>query len=200
MLWQHWTNHQFWWFQLTAGFMGVSALIVYAMAIAQVWTIRRRLTAWDYLQIFITYRYITVIIEPAKRMDDSEKPDPCTLLLARLRYVETITENAPQLCLQVYIMLHQQYFPPSTVISSVLSLLALTWCITVVEEEKRQGEFMQVHTCIHFFLLAIPHTFIKRIYNHSICLRYSIFPDNFHCTPFVNNNGDGLSKRGNRKA
>ena len=120
------------------------------MAISQVCKIRRRRTAADFLQMFIIYRYYTVIKEPGRRMDDSETPDPCTLLLARLRYVETITENAPQLCLQVYIMLHQQYFPPLTVISSVLSLLALTWCITVLEEEKRQGEFECKRASIFF--------------------------------------------------
>ena len=120
------------------------------MAISQVWTIRRRLKAVDCLQMFIIYRYYTVIKEPGKRKDGSETSDPRTLLLARLRYVETITENAPQLCLQVYIMLHQQYFPPLTVISCVLSPLALTWCITVLEQERRQGEFECKHAFIFF--------------------------------------------------
>ena len=174
MLWKRWTNNQFWWFGLTAGFMVVSAVIVYAMAISQVWTIRGRLKAVDCLQIFIICRYIAVIKEPGKRMDDS---DPCTLLLARLRYVETITENAPQLCLQVYIMLYQQYFPPLTVISSMLSLLALTWCIMVLEQEKRQGGFECKHASIFFCwqfltLLSRESTIILSAY----VIPYSLIP------------------------
>ena len=43
-------------------------------------------------------------------------------LLAILRHIEKITESAPQLCLQVYIMLRQWSFPSYTVVPSVFSL------------------------------------------------------------------------------
>ena len=57
-----------------------------------------------------------------------------------LRYLQTITESAPQLCLQVYIMLRQWDSPTYTVVSSVLSLLSLTWSIMKLRKEIIEGE------------------------------------------------------------
>ena len=57
--------------------------------------------------------------------------------LAWLRYIETVTESAPQWCLQVYIMLRQWYFPWYTVLSTVLSLLSLAWSITTLEKARQ---------------------------------------------------------------
>ncbi len=60
--------------------------------------------------------------------------------LSKLRYLQTITESAPQLCLQVYIMLRQWDFPTFTVVSSVLSLLSLAWSSTTLEKERKIEE------------------------------------------------------------
>jgi hypothetical protein len=56
--------------------------------------------------------------------------------LAWVRYAETITESAPQWCLQVYIMLRQWDFPWLTVLSAVISLLSLAWSITALEKAR----------------------------------------------------------------
>jgi hypothetical protein len=56
--------------------------------------------------------------------------------LARIRYVETLTESAPQWCLQVYIMLRQWDFPWLTVLSTGISLLSLAWSITALEKAR----------------------------------------------------------------
>ena len=56
--------------------------------------------------------------------------------LAQVRYVETLTESAPQWCLQIYIMLRQWDFPWLTVLSTVISLLSLAWSITALEKAR----------------------------------------------------------------
>ncbi|XP_028412775.1 XK-related protein 6-like [Dendronephthya gigantea] len=50
-----------------------------------------------------------------------------------LRLAEAFAESAPQCCLQIYIMMRQWHFPWYTVLSSVLSLLSLSWSITSLE-------------------------------------------------------------------
>ncbi len=78
---------------------------------------------------------------PITRRSETESPDRRRIyFLAKLRYLETITESAPQLCLQLYIMLRQWDFPTYTVVSSVLSLLSLAWSITTLEKEKKNKE------------------------------------------------------------
>jgi hypothetical protein len=56
--------------------------------------------------------------------------------LACICYVETLTESAPQWCLQIYIMLRQWDFPWLTVLSAVISLLSLAWSITALEKAR----------------------------------------------------------------
>ncbi len=78
---------------------------------------------------------------PVTRRSETTSSDRCRIyFLAQLRYVETITKSAPQLCLQVYIMLRQWYFPTYTMVSSVLSFLSLAWSITTLEKEKNIKE------------------------------------------------------------
>ncbi len=99
---------------------------------------------------------------------------PC-LLLAKLRYVETITESAPQLCLQVYIMLRQWDFPTYTVVSSVLSLLSLAWSITTLEKEKKIKEGDYKLSAAFVFLIWQLSTLVSRLSAIVFfCLRVSI--------------------------
>ncbi len=100
------------------------------------------------LQLSFVVRYIETIISPYPPVigrSETESPDRRRIyFLAKLRYLETITGSAPQLCLQVYIMLRQWDFPTYTVVSSVLSLLSLTWSITTLEKErkiKKEGDY-----------------------------------------------------------
>ena len=96
------------------------------------------------LQLSFVVRYIETIISPYPPVigrSETESPDRRRIFfLAKLRYLETITESAPQLCLQLYIMLRQWDFPTYTVVSSVLSLLSLAWGITTLEKEKKNKE------------------------------------------------------------
>ena len=55
-----------------------------------------------------------------------------------LRHIETVTESAPQLCLQVYIMLRQWSFPVVVLVSSGFSLLALICSITALERARKK--------------------------------------------------------------
>ncbi len=76
------------------------------------------------------------------------------VFLAALRYLQTITESAPQLCLQVYIMLRQWNFPTYTVVSSVLSLLSLAWSIMTLEKERKiekEGDYKSSAAVLFLF-------------------------------------------------
>ena len=88
------------------------------------------------LQLPIVVRYMQEVLSS----------EPNTFSIAILRYIETITESAPQWCLQVCIMLRQWHFPSYTVVSTILSMLSLTWSITILEKERRTKK----HKCFTF--------------------------------------------------
>ena len=122
---QYWKNNEYWWFGITIGLIVVPSIIVNITAMIQLMNIWRSILA--VLQLSIVVRYIEALVSPHRYR---------IYFLARLRYLETITESAPQWCLQVYIMLRQWSFPSHTVVSSVLSLLSLAWSITTLEIER----------------------------------------------------------------
>ena len=137
---QHWENNHDWWFAMTIVFISVPSFIVNITAIIQVMNMWRSIMV--VLQLSIVVRYIEALISPVHSRVYS---------LGKLRYLETITESAPQWCLQVYIMLRQWYFPRYTVLSSVLSLLSLAWSITTLEKERRtkkNGDFKSAATVL----------------------------------------------------
>ncbi len=143
---KYWKNNDVWWFGMTTGFILVPSIIVNITAIIQVINFWRFIMA--VLQLSIVVRYIETIISPyppVTRRSRTTSPDRRRIFfLAKLRYLETITESAPQLCLQFYIMLRQWDFPTYTVVSSVLSLLSLAWSITTLEKErkiKKEGDY-----------------------------------------------------------
>ncbi len=102
---------------------------------------------------------------PVTRQSETTSPDRSRLyFLARLRYVQTITESAPQLCLQVYIMLRQWDFPTYTVVSSVLSLLSLIWSIMTLEKERKIKEEVDYKlSAAVFFLIWQLSTLVSRL-------------------------------------
>ena len=155
---QHWKNDEPWWFGLTVGFICVPSIIVNFAAIIQTMNIWTCTTA--FAQLSIVARYLEAIVEPDAKSGAFSR----TYLLAILRYIETITESAPQLCLQVYIMLRQQSFPLYTLISSVISMLSLTWSVITLENERRKEEGRDF-TCIEtfFFLIWQLFTFMFRL-------------------------------------
>ena len=113
---QYWKNDKPWWFGTTVALICVPSIIVSFTAIFQFMDIWRIITA--IVQLSIVARYIEALAEPRTGVGDISH----TYLLAILRHIETITESAPQLCLQVYIMLRQWSFPSYTVVPSVFSL------------------------------------------------------------------------------
>ena len=121
---QYWKNDETWWFGLTVGLICVPSLIVNLTAIFQFFKIWTFIAA--FLQLSIVIRYAQAFASPKRYV----------YLVAKLRYLETITESAPQWCLQVYIMLRQWSFPSYTVVSSVFSLLSLAWSITTLEKQR----------------------------------------------------------------
>ena len=124
---QYWKNEEPWWFGLTVAFITGPSLLVNFTAIIQITNIWTFIAA--VLQLSIVTRYIQAISSAYGR----------TYSLAILRYIETITESAPQWCLQVYIMLRQWFFPSYTVVLTVFSMLPLAWNITTLEKERRKN-------------------------------------------------------------
>ena len=124
------TSCQIFMSRLTVGFISVPppSLLVNFTAIIQITNIWTFIAA--VLQLSIVTRYIQAV----------SSENPRTYLLAILRYLDTITESAPQWCLQVYIMLRQWSFPSYTVVSAVFSLLSLAWSITTLEKERLAKE------------------------------------------------------------
>ena len=121
---QYWKKQEFWWFSWTVIFITASSIIVNITGIFQLKNAFSCVAS--VLQLSVLVRYIEAFISPDTR----------GLLLARLCYIETITESAPQWCLQVYIMLRQWYFPSYTVTSSVFSLLSLAWSVMTLEKAR----------------------------------------------------------------
>jgi hypothetical protein len=151
---QYWKNNDFWWFGMTIGFIIIPSIMVNITATVQVMNYWRSIMA--VLQLSIVVRYIEALILPDSRR---------IYLLAKLRYLETITESAPQWCLQVYIMLRQWHFPSYTLISSGLSLLSLTWSIWTLEKERATDEardFKSLH--IALFLIWQLFTLVSRLF------------------------------------
>ena len=137
----YWKTNEFWWFRMTLIFIGAPSVVVNITAIFQVINILSFLAA--VLQLSIVFRCIEAIVSPNAR----------TYSLAKLRYVETITESAPQWCLQTYIMLRQWKFPWYAVASIVLSLLSLVWSITCLEKEREKRAGGSLNLCTTFLLI-----------------------------------------------
>jgi hypothetical protein len=150
---QYGENNEFWWFWMTIGFIGIPSIIVNITAIVQLVNFLTCIAA--VLQLSIVGRYIEAFVSLKHER---------IYLLAKLRYLETIMESAPQWCLQVYIMLRQWHFPSYTVVSSVFSLLSLAWSITTLEKERATAEerdFKSLHTAL--FLMGQLFTLISRL-------------------------------------
>ena len=85
-----------------------------------------------FILVFILVLQLSLVISFSEAI---HSPGTHTFSPAKLCYLQTITESAPQLCLQAYIMLCQWKFPRYTAVSCVLSLLSLVWNTTALEKE-----------------------------------------------------------------
>ena len=139
---RYWENGDVWWFGMTVGFIAVPSILVNITAIIQVinyWTCLAAV-----LQLSIVFRYLEGIVWLAFSSES----------LARLRYLETITESAPQWCLQSYIMLRQWEFPWYTLASVGGSLLSLAWSITCLEKARCDKKMKKFNLLLGFCFLT----------------------------------------------
>lgn len=140
---RYWENGDVWWFGITVGFIVVPSILVNITAIIQVinyWTCLAAV-----LQLSIVFRYLEAIVSPTRSREYH---------LAQLRYLETITESAPQWCLQSYIMLRQWDFPWYTLASVGGSLLSLAWSITSLEKTRRDKKKEKFNPLLGFCFLT----------------------------------------------
>ena len=150
---QYRKNNEDWWFGLTICLIVVPSIIVNMTAIIQFAHSWKSL--WAILQLSIVVRYTETLKSPSPS---------CIYTLARLRYLETLVESAPQWCLQVYIMLRQWSFPSYTVVSTALSFLSLAWSITTLEKERKLHEMKSFNFCAGFlFLIWQLSTLVSRL-------------------------------------
>ncbi len=88
-------------------------------------------------------------------LDQKKRSAESAYKLAWLCHIETVTESAPQWCLQVYIMLRQWYFPCYTKLSSALSLLSLARSIIALEiarqKKNEDRNFERTHAVVFSF-------------------------------------------------
>ena len=85
--------------------------------------------------------------------DETHEYNKSAFEFATIRYTQTMTECTLQWCLQVYIMLHQWYFPWYTLLSVTFSLISLSWSITTLEkaqETNQRRKFTQQRTAVFF--------------------------------------------------
>ena len=87
-------------------------------------------------------------------LDQKKKSAESAYKLAWLCHIETVTESAPQWCLQVYIMLRQWYFPWYIWLSIGISLFCLAQSIIVLEiarqKKNEDRNFEITHTVVFF--------------------------------------------------
>ena len=86
--------------------------------------------------------------------EEKTKSAKSTYRLTWISHIGTVTESAPQWCLQVYIMLRQWYFPCYTMVSAGLSLLFITWSITALQraQNKKNHDDFTYRSVLVFFI------------------------------------------------
>lgn len=103
---QYHQNNETWWFSLTLIFIIGPSILVNIRAIVQDLSVRTNIAA--VLQLTVILRYIEAFFDQSR-----------VVMVAKLRYLETMTESAPQWCLQVFSMV---YRPLKRTFPIVLSL------------------------------------------------------------------------------
>ena len=90
--------------------------------------------------------------------------------MAWISHIETITESAPQWCLQVYIMLRQWYFPWYTMLSTGPSLLFITWSITALQTaQKRKNDDGFTYCSVLVFFIWQLAALVSRLSGIVLC-------------------------------
>ena len=158
------------WFGITVSIIVVSTVIGNITTVVRIYGLCESMPAL--VQPSFALRYVQAIRSPDKTN---------IYQLTRLRYFHTIIGSAPQLCLQLYIMVRQWYFPSYTLVSTTSSLLSLTWSITTLETERYDLNLLDSVV----FLIWQLSTLVSRvtaIVVFTYAFRYYIFlAVAFHC-------------------
>ena len=90
--------------------------------------------------------------ECKKNLEKRENLAKSFYSLTWLHLIQTLTQCGPQFCLQVYIMLSEWRFPWLNVVSALVSLTSLVWCITAVEQARgnKNGKDLRVKSAVLF--------------------------------------------------
>ena len=163
---QHAINRDIWWFLLTFSFIAIPSILVNLRAINNLkrHEIDKKIVQFAiftnsgmlvrYVQELRQWKKINFDSTPCGTPNQSCSCSQCPewyrsqkkksaergYSMEKLRYIETITESAPQWCLQTYIMLRFWYFPWYTVLSVIFSILSLTWSVTALEKARSMKE------------------------------------------------------------
>ena len=158
---QYIRNSEIWWF--------VSTVIVFLLSIICITIAAQHQMKSDRLNTCLTYTFLSIFRRYHKEFKQWKRTfwdnAPCAencrkkscetcqfyleektkfrdyeYKLVSIRYIESMSESAPQWCLQVYIMLRQWYYPWYTVVSVTFSLLSLAWSITAFEKARETRE------------------------------------------------------------
>lgn len=118
--------------------------------------------------------------ECEKHLKKRQRSLTSTYSLAWLHLLQTLTESAPQFCLQVYIMSNQWDFPCLTILSTLISFFSLAFSITFLElarETKNKNELFKFGSTLLFLLWQIFGLVarLSAIVTFAYILRYYVF-------------------------
>ena len=137
---------EWWWFAFTLAFVMLPVIITIVVDSNHTDEASEILTVLKQSLFIVLIHYVSDFRVWKIKYWDNE-PDHCeenrkwqaesSHDLAYFRYLETMSESAPQWCLQNYVMLRQWYFPWYTVLSTVFSFLSLAWSIVSLEKANK---------------------------------------------------------------
>ncbi|GIX96517.1 XK-related protein 6 [Caerostris darwini] len=145
VIFQYYKNGHFVWLILTTSLVCLPSLIV------QIFSIRWYIidgTATTFvifmhiIQLGLFYRFLQLLLEgfrvrKSKSSSDLEKFNHQQSDISMLRLFESFTESAPQLVLQLYIMISTDDWNPWTGISAIASVVSLSWGIAAYSKAMR---------------------------------------------------------------
>ena len=121
-----WENEDIWW-------LSVTALIIVSSIIVNVTAMRH--PSNDFTR-FAGVHQLSIVSHYIAEIRSQKKFEKHSLEI--LRYIQTITQSAPQCCLQCYVMLRQWDCPSYIIVSLAFSFVSLTWSIISLEKARRE--------------------------------------------------------------
>lgn len=148
---QYFRNNNIWWFGLSASFLGAASLAMQLFSLKWLWDDGKREACFTYLLHFFQlgplWRYWKVLKKGWKaRKRNASILDFVTFLgewrdISMLRLLQAFVQSAPQLVLQLYILLQRYPFDLKTdwliVATAGTSLLSMIWAILAYSKSLR---------------------------------------------------------------